>query len=81
VLDHILEFCEKMGLAVEGNETKLFDFLAALEATRKKATVTVDEEVEVGEVRERTMRHGENIKILSWNVRGLNCPINRGHVR
>ena len=27
------------------------------------------------------MRHGENIKILSWNVRGLNCPINRGHVR
>ena len=26
VLNHILEFCEKMGLEVEGKETELFDF-------------------------------------------------------
>jgi len=24
---------------------------------------------------------GENIKIISWNVRGLNCPNKKGDVR
>ena len=58
VLDRILEFCERMGLAMEGNETKLFEFLAAAEAIKKKAAMRVDKEVEVGEVWDRTVHHG-----------------------
>jgi len=56
---HILELYEKMGLAVEGKETELFDFLAALEATKKKAAMRVGEGEEVGEVQERTVHHGQ----------------------
>jgi len=54
VFNHILEFCEKMGLGVQGKEAEVFDFLASIEATMKKAVSRVDEEEEVAEVRERT---------------------------
>jgi len=38
-----------MDLKVKGKETEVFDFLAALESTRKKARLRVDEGEEVGE--------------------------------
>jgi len=41
VLNHILKFCEKMGLEVEGKESDLFEFMSALETTRKKPTLRV----------------------------------------
>jgi len=69
-----------MGLEVEGKEIEVFDFLATLEATRKKVPLRVDKE-EVGEGGERTALHGESIKIVSWNVRGLNLLNKRGAVR
>ena len=52
ILNHILEFCEKMSLEVEGKETDLFDFVYALETTRKKTALRVEEE-EVGDEGER----------------------------
>ena len=58
MLNHILEFCAKMGLEVEGIETEVFDFLTPLEAARKKATSRVDEEEEAGECGERTLLDG-----------------------
>ena len=57
MLYHILEFCEKMGLEAEGQENKVFDFLAPLVATGKKVTSKIDKEEEVGEGGERTMLH------------------------
>ena len=57
VLNHILEFCEKMRLEVEGKETDLFEFLYALESTRKKTTVRVEEE-EAGDEGERIRSYG-----------------------
>jgi len=57
VLNHILEFCEKMSLEVEGKETDLFDFLYALETTRKKTALRVEEE-EVGDEGERIRSYG-----------------------
>jgi len=49
VLNHVLEFCGTMGLEVEGKEYGLFEFLFALETTRKKPTLRVEEE-EAGDV-------------------------------
>ena len=57
VLNHILEFCEKMSFEVEGKETDLFEFLYALETTRKKMTLGVEEE-EVGVEGERIRSDG-----------------------
>ena len=57
VLNHILEFCETMSLEVEGKESNLFEYLFALETTRKKTTLRVEEE-EVGDIGERTRNYG-----------------------
>ena len=65
LLNHILEFCEKIGLEVEAKETKVFDFLAALEAVGKKVALRVDEDEEAGEDSERGRCFKENIKIIS----------------
>ena len=61
VMNHITEFCEKMGLEVEGKETEVFDFLATLGAARKKAALRIDEE-EMGEGGERTVLHGREVR-------------------
>jgi len=47
-----------MGLEVEGKESDLFEFLFALETTRKKRTLRVEEEEEVGDVGERIRNYG-----------------------
>jgi len=39
VLNHIMEFCKKMGLKVGGKDNEVFDFLTALEVARKKTTL------------------------------------------
>jgi len=52
-MNHIWEFCEKMGLEVEGKESDLF----ALETTRKKPALRVEEE-EVGDEGERIRNYG-----------------------
>jgi len=46
-----------MGLEVEGKESDLFEFLFALETTRKKSALRVEEE-EVGDVGERIRNYG-----------------------
>ena len=56
VLNHILEFCEKMSLEVKGKEADLFDFLFALEISRKKPVLMGEEEV--GDDGERLRSHG-----------------------
>ena len=58
----------------------MFDFLAMLEIARKKIALGVVEEEQVAKGGERTGQCfiGEKIKIISWNVRGLNCPNKRG---
>ena len=56
VLNHILEFCEKMSLEVKGKEADLFDFLFALETSRKKPVLRGEEEV--GDEGERLRSHG-----------------------
>jgi len=58
VPNHILEFCEKMRLEVEGKESNLFKFLSALETARKKSALRVEEEEEVGDVGERLRNYG-----------------------
>ena len=58
VLNHILEFCEKMRFEVEGKESNLFKFLSALETARKKSALRVEEEEEVGDVGERLRNYG-----------------------
>ena len=59
VLNHILEFCEKMSLEVKGKEADLFDFLFALETSRKKPALALRfEEGEVGDEGERIRSHG-----------------------
>jgi len=57
VLNHILEFCEKMSLEVKGKETDLFEFLYALETSRKKPALRVGEE-EGGDEGETIRSHG-----------------------
>jgi len=57
VLNHILEFCDKMSLEVEGKEDDLFEFLFALESSRKKMSLRVEEE-EVGDEGERIRSDG-----------------------
>lgn len=57
MLDHTSDLCEKMSLVVEGKETELFDFLAALESTTKQSITRAGMEA-VGEVRERIVHHG-----------------------
>ena len=47
-----------MGLAVEGEETEVFDFIAILEVTKKAVASRVNKEEEVGEVPERITHHG-----------------------
>jgi len=39
VLDIIIFFCKKMGLAVEGREMELLSFLGCLEANRMKVII------------------------------------------
>jgi len=56
-MNHILEFCEKMSLEVEGKGTDLFEFLYALETTRKKTALRVEEE-KVGDEGERIRSYG-----------------------
>jgi len=57
VLNHIKEFCEKMGLDVGGKYNEVLDFLTALEVARKKTALGVDEEEEVAKGGERTALH------------------------
>ena len=56
VLNHILEFCEKTSLEVKGKEADLFDFLFALETSRKKPVLRGEEEV--GDEGGRLRSHG-----------------------
>ena len=58
VLNHILEFCEKMGLKVDGYVNEVIDFLSALEVARKNSALGVDEVEEVAEGGENSVLHG-----------------------
>jgi len=58
VLNHILEFCEKMGLKVGGNVNEVFDFLAALEAARKNSALGVVEVEDLEDSGEKSVFHG-----------------------
>jgi len=58
VLNHILEFCEKMGLKVGGNVNEVIDFLSTLEVARKNSAFGVDEVEEVAEGGENSVLHG-----------------------
>ena len=47
-----------MGLEVEGKESDLFDFLVALETTRKKPALRVEEVEEAGDEGHRIRNYG-----------------------
>jgi len=47
-----------MVLEVEGKESDLFEFLSAVETTRKKPVLRIEEEEEVGDERERIRNYG-----------------------
>jgi len=82
VLDHIIPMCKRMGLAIEGRETELLAFLASLEVYKKvRNQVDVQHEVEEVAGGRRWYLMAAILRIISWNVRGLNCPLKRGSVR
>ena len=58
VLNHILEFCEKLGLKVGGNVNEVFDFLAALEVARKNSAQGVVEVEDMEGSGEKSVLHG-----------------------
>ena len=43
VLERMIFFCKKMGLAIEGREMEVLSFLASLEANRMKGDQVVEE--------------------------------------
>jgi len=72
VLDRIIFFCKKMGLAIEGREMELLLFLASIEADRVKGNHLFEESVGDEVVRDRLFSDGAKwltINVLSWNVR------------
>ena len=58
MLNHILEFCEKLGLKVGGNVNEVFDFLASLEVARKNSALGVVEVEDMEGSGEKSVLHG-----------------------
>ena len=82
VLDHIIPMCKRMGLGIEGRETELLAFLASLEANKTIRSQADDQfGVGGGGWGRGYCLMTANVRIISWNVRGLNCSLKRGSVR
>ena len=81
VLERIVFFCKKMGLAIEGREMELLSFLASLEANRMRREQSIEHSMGDEVDRVRLFSDGASINLIAWNVRGLNCPNKRGDVK
>jgi len=60
VLDRIIFFCKKMGLAIEGREMELLSFLASLETNRMRYDHLVEESVGDDVAGDRLFPNGAN---------------------
>jgi len=77
----VLHVSKRMGLGIEGREMKLMSFLASLESISTKGNSLLMKWVGIRRRGEDHCLMGTCIKVISWNVRGLNCLIKRGDVK
>ena len=59
ILDHIILFCKKMGLAIEGKEMELLSFLATLDSLNNKVDQVGEEKGRENEEGERSLFDGD----------------------
>ena len=59
VLDSIIHFCKRMGLAIEGKEMELLSFLATLDSLGNKANQSGEEKGREHEEGERSLFNGD----------------------
>jgi len=61
ILDHIILFCKKMGLDIEGKEMELLSFLATLDSLNNKANQVGEEKGREQEEGVRSLVDGDSL--------------------